>query len=500
MKTKNAAKPKNASDESKGRTFGAFLTGRDQKRELFIFGTLYLLIFVAYSITFPHLFVYSDSGMYLYSGITGMWDIYRPMGYSWFISFAGMFGRTEFALFLCQYLLSAVATLSFLFTLKFLFPPLNRFSFYILSALMILSPSIMYANNMLMSDSLFCSLTVLWLTTALWLMHRPSYAVTVLHVALLALAIMTRYIGLFYAIFSLIIALLYFRRSRWHGAVLILLVLLSFQWTRSYTKKQMFETVGVETFSGFAGWQLLNNAVVILTHIDLRPTQLPNQTARQLYADLRYFNDSLYTTEMALSTTLMWNNKLPLKMILQKNLYFSKRQYGEEWVRTGIEYGDFASFLIKKYPGLYIRHFIIPSLIRFFKHHEFIEERVPLVPNKEMKEYFGMDFDQYLYQSAIFQKLNPVRKYTNLLPWIAFVVLGLWASVSSKTLWKHPQTFWPALIIIAFVLAYFGASGVASGNTTWRYSITVYPPLLASLYILYTLLRNWKPQTMNHEP
>ncbi len=468
-------------------SFWNFLFQKPQRFELLGFVLLYLLIFIPYRLTFPHLFVYSDSGMYLYSGITGVWDIYRPMGYSWFIWFAGMFGTSEFVLFLLQYLLSSVATLSFLFTLKYLFPSWKKAVFYPLGLLMVLSPSIMYANNMLMSDSFFCSLTLLWLTTGLWLLRRPGYGTIALHICLLGLAVMTRYIGLFYILMTILTALTLFRRYRIPAIVLIVLAVLTFQWSRSLTSRKMAETIGVETFSGFGGWQLLNNAVVILPHVALRDAQLPNEKFRELYHDLRSFSDSLYSTEMALSTTLMWNNRLPLKIILQKHLYQYGRGYGEQWVRTGITYGAFASFLIRKYPGLYLKHYIVPSLIRFFKHHEFIEERVPLVPNQEMRAYFGLDFEKYEYQSDIFQKLNPVRQYTHLIPWFAFALLLCLTALRIKSLWQQPEIFYPAVLISLFVLAYFLASGVASGNTTWRYSITVYQPLLASVWVLGTL-------------
>ena len=68
-------------------SFLPYLMKKEQKIELYIFIFVYILLFFLLSFTYPYPALTADSGNYVVSAKTMTINGFRPMGYSWFITF-----------------------------------------------------------------------------------------------------------------------------------------------------------------------------------------------------------------------------------------------------------------------------------------------------------------------------------------------------------------------------------------------------------------------------
>lgn len=463
-------------------TFIAFLKKREQRRELYVLGSLFLLMGIALQWAYPYPFVMSDSGAYLLGAAMDYFNVYRPQGYSHYLQFLhGVNGHVTFV-FWATYVLTAASMLWFLFSAKYLLG-LRGWVFRTVCALAVVSPSMLFSSKFLMSDGLFHLLTLLWLTTGMWLIRSRRYGWVVAHVACFIGLYQVRYSGMFYVPISVLALLLSPGVRRHKRAVRIATVclpLVCFVVLYGYNKRQYYRHTGVNVSSGFSGWQLLNNAAVLFPEAKSVPASVfkePN--LKVLHAYMQNVPDSVFQSRHSMGTGYMWNNQLPLKQFLRYYITSTKNKYEASWAYVGSLYGEYAKALIREMPWAYCSKFILPSFLSTFQYRPIVEEEHPFGLDKYAAPYYKSDLQQHAHRYRFFRRLDPVRRVFNAVYWVTLAGLMVYYFAARFRKRHFQETEWQVhFLMIAFIIVYVGASVLASPNTTWRYSMPIFVPSL----------------------
>ncbi|MDH6312027.1 hypothetical protein M2137_000790 [Parabacteroides sp. PFB2-10] len=477
--------------------FISYLREKEQKRELIILSILLSILGIVYYQLYPFPFLYPDSATYVFSAYKDMFTPYRPMGYSHYLQLVHALSGSISALFVVTYIIHMVASLFFLYSFKYLIGLRNRYIFYVLCLFVFLSPTILFSTNYLMSDCLFNSLTMLFLATAIWLIYSRNFIFILIHLFTLYILYNLRYSGMFYVPVSMCaIFISYQKQNKLMQIGLMCLPLVLFFFMQDAARKNYKKNTSVNITSAFSGWQLMNNASVLIPETKHLPSStFDTQKEKLLHDYFKQVPDSLFTTQSALTTDLMWNNDSPLKIFNAYYMHINTINYGMAWVQVGDVYSDYAKKIIFKYPFSFLHKFVIPSFLSFFQFKEIVEEHIEFKNEEMYREYYGIQMDTFVHTPDYFTRFNPVRHIFNYIYWILFTLsVVCFISTTRKASWND-HSWRLAFLLLLFILIYIGVSALASPNTTWRYALPIYvPSLFFMVYVALPFLEKWKPR------
>lgn len=453
-------------------------SSKEQKIELCILILLISAIGILFYNLYPFPFVFPDSGAYIQSAQSGILNIYRPMGYSHYLQFLHSMNGSFSFIFIASYFFHALTSLFFLYSFKYLIELKNKWIFYGLCALVFLSPTILFSTNFLMSDGLFNTLTTLFIATALWIVYCSNIWIIIIHLCCLAMLYDVRYAGMFYVPISMIVLFLAFQKRsiaiRIITACIPIFLLLFLQ---NSTRTEYKKVTGVNTTSGFEGWQLMNNASVLIPKAKQLPVSKFDTKLEQAYHKFLFScPDSIFTIEAALSTGLMWDQTSPFKQFTFYYMQKTNHPYPIAWAETGKLYSEYARKLIFAYPFDFITDFFIPSLASFFEFREIGEHDNEFKNEKMYQDYYGIQIDNYKHSCRLFSDINPARHILHYFYWIAFALASIYFLVTTRKSSftdKHWQT---SALLFSFIIIYIGVSALASPSGTWRYAMPIYIP------------------------
>jgi len=465
-----------------------FLREKEQRQELIVLTTLFLLLGILVPVFYPYPFTTADSGAYLLKASADLFNIYRPQGYSGYLQILHAFQESLSFVYAVTYILTAIGILFLLFSAKYLFGIRRKIIFYPLCIASVFSPRILFCCNFLMSDGLFHLLTLFFLATALWIPFSRSKSLPVIHLIIFICLYQVRYSGMFYLPVTLLVFLFSpVVRTRRAKTLLILAPIVCFLCLYSIGKKEYHRQTGVNISSGFSGWQLLNNAAVLFPEAKQLPqSSFREPNVRALHSFMQNCPDSLFSADHSMQTNYMWWKNLPLKQFLFYYLQHSGQSYTAGWVYTGSLYQQYARELILAYPLRYITRFIFPSFISMFRFQPFSEEAIPLQLDPYGAAYYHTDTESHPHAYRIFSSLNPVRRVMNAIYWflLAAGLLYYFICHIRKKYFRDPR--WQAgFALMIFIPVYIAISCLASPNTTWRYTLPVYIPSL--IFMAYTI-------------
>lgn len=470
-------------------SFFSFLKEKEQKTELLALLSLYGLLNVLLYYCYPYPMSYFDSANYIYCAQTDVYGGFRPMGYSWFLQFFHAISNSFYFIGMGQFWFNALATCFFLFTIKYFYPPKNKPAFYLFALAVILSPVTLYLTHWVMSDSVFTSLTLLWLTSGIWLMHRLNWLVAAAHLIIMLLAIQVRFVGLFYPAVTCLMLLFAYRLRLKALAVVAATILVPFFIHHSITKTTT-ELFGVESFSGFSGWALANNAVSIIPYSDLKPEEIKDPQLRWIHQHVVQQPDSFYSPYHIVKTSFIWENEHAGKLVMQELQKHLQLSYTSSWIHTGELLSRYGKLLILNDPLAYLRHYILMNVKELL---------YPSVTIFEYMETPVQDFHRSWYKLEGVEKFEArfdlIGKYIDhaaneaaLLLWILVAAAAAVVPFKWKTLEKTQRGIF--LYLAGFSLAYIGFSIIAH-PVHLRYLM----PLHAlQVYFVYLAVSAFKPQ------
>ena len=483
---------KNRTEEPGGfRSFLKFMLTGENKYQFLVFLAAYIVIYIILISLYPYPAGISDSGSYVRAAYENTPDTYRPFGYSKFlIGIHGISSSIHFLVFI-QFFINAVSTLILLFTVKYLFPVKRKFVFYLFALLAIFSPLILYLSNSVLSDSLFTSLTMLWLTAGLWMIYCTGYPEKIIsfliHTLLLYFLINIRYTGLVYVAVSVVVVFFSFGRKKiWIPASLIIILLLMLYFIYNKQKSRTYDLVHVDTFSGFSGWQKASNAMNCVPYVDINPAQIRDKKVKEFTQFTLQF-DTLLIMNSKPSAKYMWDNRLPLKQYCVYEAQRTRTPYIYQWNYLGANvYGKFGSYIMRKYPFAFARHYFLPNcrLIFYPVDDQVVKVfRTDWIPSDLLKSWFEFGPDEKLYnKSKVYEKMFFLIPVFRSLLWSLMLVCLIMVFVKRKQIIWLTHQWTSFLLLLAFILIYYAFSAYA-GPFELRYTGPVHLAIISLIYI-----------------
>lgn len=470
--------------------FVKFLKLRDQRIEIFVI----LFGYVCFYILFINLYTLpstlTDSTNYVYCAKMHHAGGYRPYGYSSYLGFLhSIYSSIGFVTF-SQFLLTALSTLFFLYTIKYFFKLQSGIIWYVFTLISVASPPTLYMAHSLLSDSLFCALTVCWFTTGIWILYTRNLLMYAVHLLSLYWALEVRYSGLFYPIFTILIILLSFDKRSYQLALVAACLFVTFFFYKS-TKHEMKKDFGVDIFSGFSGWQLVSNALHVVPYVELKPQLAPDNQTKMFLQFINQTDKSFYNK--GLGAHFIWHKQSPLKEYLSWKMATTRMDYLHSWLLCGKDFSKFGSYIIKKHPGAFFNHYLLPntwSVLYPPSDRGVIAKIEDITVDDLFVEYYGLEKGKKFSdnRSSLFSTIAPYLSVGNLTLWILFIgsiglVLFKW-----KTIREQKQEFNCILFLSLFAIGY-AAFNIFAGPYEYRYGIPIRPilivlPLLASRTVL----------------
>lgn len=343
------------------------------KIEAYVFIVFHLVFAVILRYCYPFPDITPDTGGYI--NIITEDFIHggpRPSGYSYFIYYVNAFASGTLLIFLTQYIIYCIAIWFFYSGVTYLLGIKDayiRFTFLIVSIVFI--PGL-YTTNMLISDNLFTSLTLLLITFCMWLLHNPGKYLLIPIIILLMACIMLRYIGMVYLAVIIPVVLISYKQKVFAIAASFLIVVLVYAYTEN-VKQQTGNDLGVEVFSGFAGWQKANNALHIIPHIDISESAIGDDADNDILkidtiVRMTYpFNKSHYPDFNSVSYDFIWSDSLPLRTAFwYQRLLAREESYYHNWNIAGVQFSEYADLLVKQHPKEFFRYYILNNTVRAF--------------------------------------------------------------------------------------------------------------------------------------
>lgn len=472
-------------------SFRRYMLRKENLYQLILFFVLYGILYGLMIYLYPYPASISDSGAYVNAAVKDRIDTFRPFGYSRFLIIIHGLSSSIHLLVFIQYFLCAISTMFFVFTIKFLFQPRNTILYYLFALFAIFSPLVIYLTNSVLSDSLFTILTILWFTSAIWMLYCNKtlnrFIFSIINIILLILLINVRYTGLvFLPVTMLFVYLSLFRRNILICiALMITPILLVFNYYKEQ-KAKINKLVHVNTFSGFSGWQLANNALHIVPYIKLDPSEFKDEEVKR-FAEFIVQQDTLLVLKVKPSAKFMWNNEMPLKKYHFYEMQRRNRIYLYMWNYLGENvYSKFGSHVIKTHPLLFIRYYLLPNcrLILYPTQDQIIKSfKTDGIPDDLLKKWFEFDETEKVYsRSKIFEKLFFIIPVSRLIIWIMVIAAILIYLIKRKQIkWQSWQEalFWMLWIFLAI---YYAFSAYA-GPFELRYIAPVHLIQVSTIYI-----------------
>ncbi len=390
---------------------------------------------------------------------------YRPLGYSLFMQGINfLFSSPGSAVFL-QYLLFVLSSLFFFFSVDYLFGLPSKLKLPIL-VIVLCNPILLFQANLISSDSLFCSLTVIWLATCLWIVKKPGWWALITQLLFLYLCFRMRYTAMFFPL----VAIAAFAVSKAKisykliGAGLTLSVISLTVWQQKRTNLLYTNT---NVFSGFAGWQIANNALYCYPYTSIKSEELPDFDMQIIDHCVKMNIDSV-SKMTGVGYVYLWDMKSPLKKYHKICMRRDGTDYLASWFTASVALNDYGWYIVKHYPWPFFRHFIVPNSTNYFypptevlANYDY--GHIKLTP--EAIDWFGisseyLDCTYPVLQSkviAIYPALSLLLNILNIAAILFFVarVIPIWRSV--------PRSKWGLIIVWgSFFFGYMAFSIFAS--------------------------------------
>jgi hypothetical protein len=354
--------------QNQNASFNSFVRSRDVRFELYSTLLLFIASYIVTLWIYPLPNIYADTGAYISVAGTGLIGNFRPPGYSWFLALSRFISTNADVLVLLQSVLYFFSTLFFYLTVRYFFPGGKRIWWRIFFIIFLFAPVCIYLCNFAISDALFISLTNLWVASLLWMMASGKAGPIIWNAVLLVLVMQVRFIALFYPLITVIaIFLTYFKTSKLRFLSLSILQVALFLGVIFFTTWQTKKNIGVSVLSGFSGWQKANNAMHVLPYINLKPEQIEDTAVRRMHASILANNPpGFYPSKDSVVIFYLWSPMSPFKKYLNNLRNSGKGTYLHYWHLSSISFGAWADYIMKKYPGLYARHYLLPNFLLLF--------------------------------------------------------------------------------------------------------------------------------------
>ena len=209
-------------------------------------------------------------------------------------------------------------------------------------------------------------------------------------------------------------------------------------------KKATLQYTNTDVFSGFAGWQIANNALYCYPYISLQQEDLPNREMQIVDFSVRKYLDSVKKGD-GVGYVYLWDVRSPLKKYLNLCSNRNHTDYLISWFNASVTLNDYGWYIVQHYPGTFVRHFILPNCTNYFYpatevlgNYDYTNIKIPA----ETMAWFGfgsehLDCTYPVLQSTVISEYPALSLLLNLLNIAAILfflvrVVPVWKSVSQE--------------------------------------------------------------------
>lgn len=339
---------------------------------LYLFGGCIasIIIWISFKQLYPNANLIFDSFHYLIATKSNTAVYAWPIGYPQFIRLLGNISHSITFLITTQYCILELSFLMLFFTLRYFFR-LGVISSTSIWVVFHLNPIFPYTANLVLADTLFTALSLLWLSQLIWIICQPKNWMIYSHAIILLLTFSVRYNALYYPIIAASSFILTKETMRFKLTGIIVPVVLVGSFIL-FTSFKMESNHGIRQFSPFGGWKLANDALYMYEHVyKQNPPPTPLKFKELDNTVRNYFNRphdtvNLIRSDVTFGSYYMYIYPSPLMEYMRKikgddlaPLNFDK------FAPMGPLYQEYGSYLIKKYPLAFAKHFLLPNTLRY---------------------------------------------------------------------------------------------------------------------------------------
>lgn len=362
-----------------------------------------LLILFKYCLPMPDFS--ADSHGYVIAAAENLKVYYRPLGYSKFLKILHNIAESASLVVIVQYFLIVCSGLFLFFSIDYLYGFRKKGVKYTALVLMTLNPAYLVVGNQILADGTFAAFTVLWFATLIWIHKKAPWWALVAQVIFLYWCFELRYNALYYPAISVLAFILAVKAKPVYRFVGILASLVIIANTVNRETKVTEEQTQAPVFSGFSGWMMANNALIIYKHAGVQASEFDDPDMQLLDKFTRHFIDSISPLgkqelkENKLAWPFMWDLGSPLKQYVFYYRQKYRRDYFTAWYQVSPLYYEYGKKIIMDHPGAYIRHFAIPNAYYFFwplkvEMKQYMNYQNPPVVPKVTQKWFGFESEK----------------------------------------------------------------------------------------------------------
>lgn len=451
--------------------FWIFMRDRAQRPERLIPLLTCLVWYVLLVICYPLPDTMSDSMGYVEFAAKNEFTFFRPFGYSGFLQFVAFFSSAIQAVPFMQMLFYLVVTMLLLMVLRYYFPVRRRWLRLTLDIALTLHPAALCMTSMLMSDIVFCLLIHLLFVFIIVYLHERRWWMYGLFLLTFWCVLFVRYSAMFFPLAFVPMLLLLNKRTGW-----LLVAAMGVVWMLFHENicDHMEETgYAKHQFStGFDGWQLANNAIHILPHIERDSIRFEDKELQNLHLFLGLRTDSITVATgngRRATAAFMWQNRYPLKQYLGYRMTLKMdagKSYGYLWIELGGLFSRYGRWLILHYPGQFFRWYLKPNLKQVFlpdQYDIFGKYREVSVEGTYLPAWFGLPDDLTLQARHDFMpRLAPWLARYELVTWLLWLAAAVLWLVRRKACTVSRECRWVMWLLVLFAFVYYATTTFAA--------------------------------------
>jgi hypothetical protein len=479
--------------------FIKFIADKRQRIDWIIIAGISVVAAVISFVCYPYPGRFGDTGQYVMSAVKDI-IYYRPFGFPKFLQLIHSFSDSIQTVRLVQWLIYSLSAAWLIFTVKYFFPPKSKALWFAMLVFIIVSPHALHiALDFVLSDAIFAGLVYCLLAASAFIVFDRSIVATAIFAIAFYFTLEVRFSALIFPVVFLPMFLIAGKGwLRWAAAVGMAAALML---NNHNVKAEMKAYNSLEQYStGFDGWQIANNALHIIPHIDLKPERIQNREIRHLYSFCRQPEALEYiekATKDTVVSTFMWQPASPLKVYttLMQQQMKDRFYYHDVWVRLGSGlFKDFGYYFIMRYPLEFMQYFYLPNMVGMF--YPIIEPDV-----MQFSSMTGSDMNDVVtwYNLPADEKLRDARfdiysgfmmgvsQWGSLLTWAFVLAVGIWAFMRRRSISFSKEEklfFWGVFI---FGVLYY-ASTIFASPVVIRYWIPMKAVQFIFMYVLLNKL------------
>jgi hypothetical protein len=337
---------------------------RGQKKMIIIATCVSAACFIMLKYFFPLPDFFVDSTSYVACAFYKMDVAYRPMGYSNFLRMLHNISSASLFTVFIQYFLFFLSSLFCFFSMDYLagLPEKPRWPLLIV---ILVNPLLIFQTNLISSDSVFCSLTVIWFTSCLWIIRQHKWWALLLQLIFLYCCFCVRYTAMFFPVIA-VAGFIFCRGNRKYKFLGVALSVSVILFAVRHQKDLTEEKTSTRVFSGFAGWQIANNALYCYKELNINNDDLPTKELRTVDKVIRRYIDSIPTSKGAIGTAYIWDSRSPLiqfQYMAVRYLYLTRF---ESWFAVSKPFNDYGWYIVRNFPRQFMLCYILPNTKKYF--------------------------------------------------------------------------------------------------------------------------------------